>query len=287
MSTATERVVRAVDVQGSSVEKVANGIEDLYNDKVDIIVVRGALPRETLGAAGDQLDRDDQNPGWDRPNQKMPVEDIQILGTDTLATPTYRAPRGGSLDAYLEGTLRHREEAARVFGPAFNARTEVERILNQFGGGRPVQLPRSADGREYGPFSIRRLVDGTQIGPHFDYHYPLDLYSELRPLVDTSTLVSWVFTVRKPDAGGELVVYGLTRDTPNPPMMPDGFQFDLPAVEKQFHSSRFVTEIGDLFLLASGRCMHRVNRISGPKARVTMGGFLALTTDWQRALYWS
>ncbi len=68
----------------------------------------------------------------------MPVEDIQILGTDTLATPTYRAPRGGSLEAYLEGTLRHREEAARVFGPGFNARMEVEKVLNQFGGGRPV-----------------------------------------------------------------------------------------------------------------------------------------------------
>ena len=51
--------------------------------------------------------------------------------------------------------------------------------------------------------------------------------------------------------------------------------------------SRPATEIGDLFLLASGRCMHRVNRIAGPKARVTMGGFLALTTDWQRAFYWS
>ena len=286
MTTAT-RVVRAVDVQASSMDSVANGIEDLYNDAVDIIVVRNALPRAPLAAAGDELDRNDRNPGWDRPNEKMPVEDIQILGTDALATPTFRSPGGRSLDEYLAGTAKHRDEARQAFGPAFNPAQEVERVLNQFGGGRPVQLPRSADGREYGPFTIRRLVDGTQIGPHFDYHYPLDLYSELRPQVDTSTLVSWVFIVRKPESGGELVVYNLTRDTPNPPMMPNGYQLDLPAIEERFQSVSFSPEVGDLFLLASGRCMHRVHRISGPKARVTMGGFLALTTDWQRALYWS
>jgi len=45
--------------------------------------------------------------------------------------------------------------------------------------------------------------------------------------------------------------------------------------------------VGDLFLLASGRCLHRVRPIAGPQSRVTMGGFLALGKDHTRVLYWS
>jgi hypothetical protein len=40
-------------------------------------------------------------------------------------------------------------------------------------------------------------------------------------------------------------------------------------------------------VFASGRCLHRVNRIDGPRARVTMGGFLALDKDGRRVFYWS
>lgn len=119
------------------------------------------------------------------------------------------------------------------------------------------------------------------------YHYPLSLYSELAPLVDTRTLVSWVATLRKPDAGGDLLVYGVTSDTADAPKMPNGFQYDLAAIEQRYHSARFTPEIGDFFLLASGRCLHRVEKIAGPRARVTMGGFLALAKDRSRVLFWS
>jgi hypothetical protein len=69
--------------------------------------------------------------------------------------------------------------------------------------------------------------------------------------------------------------------------MPNGFQWDLEAIERRFDRARFVPEAGDLFLLASGRCLHRVGRIIGPRARVTMGGFLALTKDREHVLFWS
>jgi hypothetical protein len=163
----------------------------------------------------------------------------------------------------------------------------IERVLGQFAGGRSVELPVASDGRAYAPFTLRRLADGRQIGLHHDYHYPLDLYKELAPLVDTRTLVSWVVTLRKPTSGGELSVYGVTPDTPNPPKMPNGFQWDLEKVEKDFDSATYTMEVGDLFLLASGRCLHRVRPIKGPQSRVTMGGFLALAKDDTRVLYWS
>ena len=290
MTTGTpdaRRTVRAVDVDASGFPTVANAIEDMYSDALDVVLARGALPRAPLAAAGDFLDRDDHNPGWARPNEKMPVEDIQLLGTDTPATPTYRAPRGDSLDAYLSSAAQHLGEAERVWQGAFNATAEIRRALAGFAGGRAVELPRANDGRQYLPYTLRRLVDGKQIGIHHDYHYPLSLYSELVPLVDTQTLVSWVATLRKPDSGGDLFVYGVTATMPDAPRMPNGFQYDLAAIEQRYHWARFTPEVGDLFLLASGRCLHRVDKIVGARARVTMGGFLALAKDRRRVFFWS
>lgn len=221
-----------------------------------------------------------------RPNQKMPVEDLQILGTDTPATPTYQAPRGPSLDAYLTSAAAHAGEAA-VFQPGFDAVHEIRVVLSHFSGARPVALAHAFDGRPYVPFTIRRLVDGKQIGIHHDDHYRLDLYHELSQQVDTRTLVSYVATLRAPQAGGDLFVYGATAHDPDVPKLANGFSYDLAAVEARYDQQRFVMNAGDLFLLASGRCLHRVGRIAGPLARITMGGFLALDRQREGVLFWS
>ena len=52
-------------------------------------------------------------------------------------------------------------------------------------------------------------------------------------------------------------------------------------------SARFTMEAGDVFLLASGRCLHRIAPIEGDRARVTLGGFLAFDKTRTRVLYWS
>lgn len=280
------RTVRSIDVPAADINGAENAIEDLYNDAIDVVVVRQALLVEPLIAAGERLDRGDRDPGWAHPNQKMPVEDIELLGTDTPATPTYQNPRGASLDEYLESAQRHRADA-QVFGDEFNAGQEIHKALARFSGGRPVVTAKATDGRQYVPFTIRRLADGKQIGIHHDYHYGLPMYSDLAPQLDTRTLVSYVVTLQRPETGGDLFVYAVTPTTPDAPKLPNGFSFDLAAIEQRYHSARFTMEAGDLFLLASGRCLHRVDRIVGPRARVTMGGFLALDKERRQVLYWS
>ncbi|MFA5910434.1 MAG: hypothetical protein WC815_16750 [Vicinamibacterales bacterium] len=286
-TTSDSRRIRSVDVNAAAADDVADAIAQMYDDQLDVLIVRKALAVGPLAAVGDRLDRDDTDPGWARPNVKMPVEDIQILGTDTPATPTYQAPRGASLDAYLESAEKHSAEAQDVFDAGFEPAAKVTELLGRFAGGRPVEVAKAADGRSYVPFTVRRLVNGKQIGLHHDYHYPLSLYNELAPTVDTRTLISYVALLRRPQAGGELCVYAVTPDTPNPPKMPNGHSWNLEAVEQGFDSAKFTLDVGDFFLLASGRCLHRIAPVEGPRARVTMGGFLALSKDRDRVYYWS
>ncbi len=281
------RSVRSLDVDARDVSTVANVIEDMYDDRVDVIVVRNALDGAVLARVGAQLDSGSRPVAWARPNEKMPIEDLQLLGTDTPATPTFQAPRGASLDDYLASAATHASKASAVFDDGFDPAGVIGTLLGRFSGGRPVELPRATDGRAYVPFTIRRLVDGKQIGVHHDYHYRLDLYRELSQQVDTRTLVSYVATLQTPQAGGELVVYGAASDDPDLPKLPNGFSYDLAAIEERYDQARIATRAGDLFLLASGRCLHRVHRISGAQARMTMGGFLALDKSRERVLFWS
>ena len=279
--------VRSRDVDARASSAVANAIEDIYDEALDVIVVRGAFDAAALGEVGERLDVDGNDPGWSRPNEKMPVEDVQLLGTDTPATPTFQSPRGASLDRYLSSAAAHAREATAVFKPGFDAAHEIRAVLSRFSGERPVEPARAGDGRAYAPFTIRRLADGKQIGVHHDYHYRLDLYRELAEQVDTRTLISYVATLRSACAGGELLVYSATSDAPDLPKLPNGYSYDLAAIEAQYACARVATNPGDLFLLASGRCLHRVARIAGPRARITMGGFLALDRSRQRVLFWS
>lgn len=287
-NTAGPREIRALEIDGRSSGNPVDVVSQLYDDQLDVVVIRDALSRSALAAAGERLDRDDEDPGWARPYERVAVEDIQILGTDTPAMPTDAAPAGASLDAYLASAERHRDQAQRVFDEEdFEAAKRITELISRFAGGRPVETAKAADGREFVPFTVRRLVHGKQIGPHHDYHYPLALYDEIAPTLDTRTLISFVFVLRRPEAGGELCVYAVTPDTPDPPKMPNGFMWDLEAVERRYHFQRFALDVGDVFLLASGRCLHRIAPIVGSRARVSMGGFLALSKERDRLFYWS
>ncbi|MGE0392537.1 MAG: 2OG-Fe(II) oxygenase [Vicinamibacterales bacterium] len=277
--------IKAIDIPVADAAQYANGIEDLYNGTLDVIVLRGALPAAVLGPAGRRLDTDTGELSWARPNQKNPADDIRMLGVP--ATPTYATPTGPSADAYFDQAEWTRRNTAKIFGADWDAVGAIEGMLARFAGGRPVVLPSGKDGKGFQPFTVRRLPDGTGISLHHDYHFPLALYDELRAASDTSTLLSFFVTVQPPDAGGELTAYPITPDEPNPPKLPNGWAWDVPAVEARYPGQAFTTGTGDLFLFASGRCLHRVNPVVGPHARITMGGFLSLSANRDRVLYWS
>ena len=264
-----------------------DGIAEIYDERYDVIVVRGAFDARTLGAAGERLDVDASDLPWARPNVRAPLDDVRLLGTDAPATPTFQAPRGVALDAYLASSRTHAADTAGVFMPGFDAEAAICDALTHFAGGRPVEVARADDGRRFVPFTIRRLVEGTQISIHHDMHYGPELYRELSRRVDTRTLVSFVATLRAPTAGGELVVYGATSDERDLPRLPNGFAYDMAAIEQRYERAAFHTAAGDMFLLAAGRCLHRVERIVGPQARITMGGFLALDAAHERVFVWS
>lgn len=260
-----------------------DAIADLYAGHADLVALRGAVDPSRLAEALHRVETQAQD--WARPNQSMPVEDVHLLGTDTPATPTFRDPRGATLQRYLDAAASHRSALRGLFD--FDLQATLESLLARCAGGRPVRLARAQDGRAYAPMTLRRLAAGTQIGLHHDLHYGLELYRELAQTLDRSTLVSFVLTLQAPRQGGQLQVYAAHADDTDLPRLANGYAYDLAAVEQRYAKATLAPAAGDLFLLAAGRCLHRVQRVEGELARVTLGGFLALTRDQDAVLYWS
>jgi hypothetical protein len=274
---------RCIDSRADDAGALTNAIEDMYEGALDVAVVRGSWPETQLASVAAALDTEGRNPGWNRPNAAMPPEDIQVLGT--AATPTYSTPRGPDLERYLDDANWY--DRAPIFDRSLDPAAAVATALSAHGGGRPVDVLRTPDGKRFSPFTVRRLTEGKGIGLHHDLHTSLAMFRDVAPGLDRTTLISYVFTLQGPDAGGELCVYNCPPDVPNPPKMPNGFMWDLAAVEQRFGSVKITTGTGDLFLFASARLLHRVSPVVGSRARFTLGGFLALDAQRERVLFWS
>lgn len=283
---ATNNTVRYIETTRNEAGTLKSTITDLYDGMLDVAVVRKAFTPEVLLLAAKSMDRPEAAETWSRPNAVIPTEDIFILGTDTPATPTCKAPRGAALEAYLESASRHAGSARAAVGSDLDVEREVALLLQQLSGRRNIEVAATADGRRYVPYTVRLLKEGKQISVHHDYHYPLALYRDLAQQVDTTTLISFFLTLQRPDAGGALIVYGLNSDDPNQPQLPNGW-WDLPAIEKTYERMRFELFPGDFVLLASGRRFHRVEPVSGDRSRITLGGFLAFDKKRERILFWS
>jgi hypothetical protein len=275
--------LRVKDVSGRDMYLAARSIDAMYANELDVLVVREALPSLPLAEVAASFERGERTPDWTRPNAQVASEDIQVLGV--AATPTYSTPRGPTLEAYMEAATWHQQ--APVFEAPFDPEAEITRALSMVSGGRPVEILSTPDGRRFAPFTVRRLTEGKGIGLHHDLHTSLAMFKDVAPGLDTSILVSYVVTLQGPEAGGELIVYNVAPDTPDAPKMPNGYQWDLAGVEERFDSAKVQTGAGDLFLFASARLLHRVAPTRGARARVTMGGFLALANDHRKVFYWS
>ncbi len=96
------RKIRSLEGNVSELSGFANVIEDIYDDRLDAIVVRNAFPKEAVATAVELLESDLP---WMQPNEGMPGNDIRVLGT--AATQTFSSPEGPLLESYLESKTQY------------------------------------------------------------------------------------------------------------------------------------------------------------------------------------
>lgn len=275
--------VRTLELEAPQPEPMANLVERIFNDELDVAVIRNAFPPEPLLACAAKLEAPAAHLNWARPNEPVPEADIKILGTTVPATPSFTSPRGPSLDSYLSA---QKPDVDAMFG-AYDAKQAVEGLLQRCAGGRAVGTPSATDGRSWVPYTLRLLSDGKKIPVHNDNYYDgVAMYGDLAQRVDKRTLMSFIVIVQAPTAGGELTVFGLTSGSPEVPMK-NAYQYDAEAIQRDFPQVSVTPRTGDFILLAAGRQFHTVNNVKGPASRVSLGAFIGLDREHKTVLYWS
>jgi hypothetical protein len=245
------------------------------------VVVRGAFPEALIHAGVEHLAH---STAWTSPNRGMAGGEIRTIGD--AATPTFDFLRGPPVDLYAQSAHTHAERSRAVFGDAEAPLARVKALLSGLAGGAPAEPPHFDATHAWAAFNFRALDPGQQIYAHHDDHYGLAVYERLPADLDRTMLLSFFITLQAPEAGGELLVYGLTGKDPEVPYLSTRF-IDTEAVEARFAPKRLTFAAGDLVVFDAGRHVHRVSTVGGARPRMTFGGFLTLALDRSRVAFWS
>ena len=171
------REVRSVKVDSGAIGDYSNAIEDIYDDRLDAIVIRNAFPLDVAAEVVDRLHSDSSLP-WLRPNRIGPNADIHVLGVP--ATPTFESPGGPEVEAYFEAGAKYDEVIRTVFPDTCNPVSYTEDFLGRVSGGRPVEVVQESGGRRSASSSLRSLPEGQSIIVHNDhYHFKLAVYAKV------------------------------------------------------------------------------------------------------------
>lgn len=273
--------IRLRTIDAADVDAHPGLIEAIHDTECTGVVVRGALPPAMVAAAVAQLT--DEGRQWDSPNKGMYGGELRTIGD--AATPTFTALRGPDATTYAQSAQARPAQTKDVFG-AVDPVAHVADLFSRLNHGRPAAPPAFDGEQSWAPLNYRALDPGVQIYSHHDNHYGLSVYQHMPPDLDRDVLLSWFVTVQAPDAGGELIIYGLWGSDPNPPMLPTRF-LDTAALERDFKKEIAQMQAGDLIIFDAGRHVHRVSPVEGEKSRLTFGGFLTVDSARTRLAFWS
>lgn len=278
------QLLRCMESTAQNPTHTGREIDRMCSGELDAAIIRQAFPTEAVVRAAAFFADGDATADWNRPNRPVPVIDLRLLGVG--AAPTATTPAGPDTEAYLDEAARTPGAIRALFGKGFDPFAAVEKRLQQLSG-RPVAVPATDDQRSFSACTVRAIPAGAGLMVHHDNHYQLPVYKDVRAQMDTSALLSFFVVLQRPDAGGRLCVYarGPRDDAELPHLengMPDPVGFDQQVPHQYFDLAQ-----GDMIVFASSRLYHTVERVEGPLARVTIGGFTGLDAAHQRCLYWS
>jgi hypothetical protein len=276
-AAAREAELPVVEVDFSRIGEQADAIARLVDGSLAGVIVRGVFDPMHVGELVRRLERD----GSSLPTFHPPVFKGRVYGR-----PLVSASDG--LNAYLDEAERFRTGCAALFDEYPRMEQRLHDALAALGGGRPVSIPLGAGGRPYLAATIRVLIEGDRLPLHYENETLRSPVMEaLRPLLDTSTLMSFYVPLATSRSGGILRLFRVHCLDGGDSLISrlGGDERALPYFEERGFSV-VLPGIGDLLVFDGGRWYHDVTPVEGGR-RWTLGGFLAATRDHRAVHYWS
>ncbi|HVE86441.1 MAG TPA: hypothetical protein VND93_26475 [Myxococcales bacterium] len=271
---------RFAEIAREDVHRHPDAIQRLARGEIDGVVVKGVLPEATRSAVIDRLDR--RTP----PLRARIVEHVEngaeppyVLSGGLIASPP-------DLAGYFADAAHFRAGCRELFRGHPDFEGLMAELIAAMGGGLPAEVPAGPEGQTYSPATVRVLPSTREIALHcgMDFLHRPEC-AHMRSVVDNAVQLSYFVPVLLPPSGGELELYDVTWGQTDGQRHVNG----VPVAFMVALSRRMTAPVGrgDLILFDGGRIYHRVTPVCPGGRRVTIGGFVAYSTDRRRLYYWS
>lgn len=187
---------------------------------------------------------------------------------------------------YFADAARFRVGLTKIFPGDLDLEKRVTSVLSALDGGRPYVAPPGPEtGQRYMFTTLRHHPAGGYIPPHFDDEQAArPSYRFLRPLIERK-LISFVLAFSQADAGGELEVFDRAPDDDGRPIVA-GERNAVRGEPGNVETFRHSLAPGEMIIFRSGRFLHRLTPVIGPRARWNACSFMAASRDGERVYCW-
>lgn len=255
----------------------ADAIERLRADEIDALILADVVPAAALPVLVDQLETN--GPAFVVTDFPGPFRSF-FYGMNVNLSPP-------DLTEYYAQEPRFAAALERLSVAAgLDLVERAASALSRFDRGRPyVAAPGPEPDQRHFFATFRGHKTGGYIPAHFDNEQAKrPSYRFLAPQI-RSDIFSYVLTLAEAEAGGQLELFNLRADT-----HADAFKnvdggrgsIDVDSLER----AAIAVPAGSMVLVNSGRMLHRVTPVQGPRTRWTLCSFMALARGGDKVLCW-
>lgn len=190
------------------------------------------------------------------------------------------------LDGYFTAAADFRDRLAR-FGASLGVDVEgrIACLLSALDAGRPVEpAPGPGEARHFFT-TFRGHRTGGYIPAHFDNEQGLRPSYRHVAAATAGDILSFVVTLAEAEGGGQLELFDLVAGDPGSGIQNDDAMGRKPDLST-LRSERIAVPAGSMLIVQSGRRLHRVTPVEGPRTRWTLCSFMALSRTGDRTFAW-
>ncbi|HRG87706.1 MAG TPA: hypothetical protein PLW44_01710 [Chitinophagales bacterium] len=269
-------------IQASDIADSHISYDDLFTRKYDALIIRGFYSVDELKNITTGLEKINDS------------SFTQYDGRYKAIPPVFEKLRDENAADYFVRSRKEFELLSQTTGVDFEQKNySLFKLLAK--GNQLVGSPRLQP--EFQPFAsgCMRIIPPSYgiIRVHADndfYSHREEVFEYFRKEVDTSNHVSYIATIRKAKAGGNLVLHHADYK------VYDTINNNMELVHKEtghkkhidfFGTTELEVNEGDLVLFSGGQIWHSVNKMKGDGDRITYGGFSAYSTDRKKIYLWT
>jgi len=253
----------------------ADSIPQLREGSLTGIVVRGVYEQPLMAKVTERLEQHDppflKTTFPEKFRSWFYGRNLNLMGTDPVS--------------YFQQAAEFHEHMQQLLPGDMGLPQNVMQLLSELDEGRPYRsAPGPEPGQDYMLTTFRGHAEGGYIPAHCDNEQSVrDSYEHLATLVSPH-MYSMVLMIGAADGGGDLEIFDYrveAQDTDENTGARAG-KID----QSQLSSVQIKLQPGDLVVVDSGRYLHRVTPVEGPKTRWVACSFMAHSLDRNAVYCW-